>query len=104
MESVRNIVRNILLKDEKARNSDNYLYVQVIRVLCPGAVGKRFDEVMLNLTEMGCPCFETVRRERQYAQAEFPQLKANDKVRSFRSIKEEEFKETYGHRKETECG
>ncbi len=90
---VHNIVKDILTKDEQARNSDNYLYTKVVERLNANALEKPFEEVMINLNNMGLPCFETVRRSRCKIQAKYPELQSCDKVHSLRSINEEIMKE-----------
>lgn len=87
------IVKDILMNYPIARDSDMYLYLRVVKKLNPAAVNKPFSEVVLNLEELGLPCFETVRRTRQKLQAEFLNLRGSDRIRSLRSINEEVFKE-----------
>ena len=87
------IVKDILMNYPIARDSDMYLYLRVVKRLNPAAVNKPFSEVVLNLEELGLPCFDTVRRTRQKLQAEFLNLRGSDRIRSLRSINEEVFKE-----------
>lgn len=87
------IVKDILMNYPIARDSDMYLYLRVVKRLNPAAVNKPFSEVVLNLEELGLPCFETVRRTRQKLQAEFLNLRGSDRIRSLRSVNEEVFKE-----------
>lgn len=87
----------ILDQDEKARNSDSYLYLRVLRIL-----GKEKDMdvenmpitlFLINMSEWGFPAFETVRRTRQKIQEQFPEYSANNRVKTLRAEKEAEFKE-----------
>ena len=87
------IVKDILMNYPIARDSDMYLYLRVVKRLNPAAVNKPFSEVVLNLEELGLPCFETVRRTRQKLQAEFLNLRGSERIRSLRSVNEEVFKE-----------
>ena len=91
------LVKEILLQDEKARNSDSFLYFRVLGVL---ALEKEIDinripitAFLLNMAEWGFPPFESVRRTRQKLQAAFPELEANKTVAAFRSENEKEFRE-----------
>lgn len=93
LNQTRVIVKDILMNYPIARDSDMYLYLRVVKRLNPAAVNKPFSEVVLNLEELGLPCFETVRRTRQKLQAEFLNLRGSDRIRSLRSINEEVFKE-----------
>lgn len=87
-EKIRDCVMMILTKDEKARNSDRYLYVQVVKELNPQLLNMSFKDAMLN----DIPCMETVRRSRQLIQHNFPNLKGNDDVTAMRELEEEEWK------------
>lgn len=82
LNNTKVIVETILETDYKARCSDSYLYLRVIRIF---AIGKGIDlnsltvpDFLENMQNMGFPAFETVRRTRQKLQAEYPALSAND--------------------------
>ena len=87
------MVKDILTHYPMARDSDMYLYLRIVKRVNPSAAGMKFEDVILNLNDLGLPCFETVRRTRQKVQAENPGLKGSEKVRSLRSINEEIHKE-----------
>lgn len=91
------LVKDILEQDQKARNSDSFLYFQVLKRL-----GKEKDldldyvsvtVFLLNMAEWGFPPFESVRRARQKLQAEFPELSANKTVAAHRAENEEAFRQ-----------
>ncbi len=91
------LVKAILEEDERARNSDSFLYLQVLIRL---GEGKGLDRVLhyvsiflLHMAEWGFPPFESVRRARQKLQAEFPELSANKNVAEQRAENEEAFRE-----------
>lgn len=90
------IVKEILLQDEKARNSDSFLYLQVIKQM-----GKEKNIsvnhlpvtlFLLYMDSMGFPPFESVRRARQKLQAAYPELAASERVKAFRSENEAEYR------------
>lgn len=101
LKTTKDIVQYILEHDEKARNSDNHLYLQVLRVINVN----RYDIEPINfvsvvsffetLNKADCPYpgFETVRRARQKAQAENPNLAASERVREYRAENETAFRE-----------
>lgn len=89
----KTLVKRILEEDERARNSDNELYLQVCLVLNPLAFSVPFAEVISNLEGYGLPPFETVRRTRQKIQQEHPELRPCDEVALFRAENEEIYKE-----------
>ena len=60
----------------------------------PGVLEDVID-VMLNLKELGLPCFETVRRTRAKIQAENPELKPSKEIQDFRAELEEEFRDYF---------
>jgi len=87
-EKIRNTVLEILEKDEKARNSDRYLYVAVVKELNPQLLNMPFKDAMMN----DIPCMETVRRSRQLIQHEFPSLRGCDNVQAQRELEEKAWK------------
>jgi hypothetical protein len=87
------LVKQVLEENEKARNSDNELYIQICLILNPLAFSVPFAEVISNLDEYGLPPFETVRRARQKLQAEIPDLRPCDEVALFRAENETAYKE-----------
>lgn len=91
------LVKAILEEDQRARNSDSFLYLQVLIRL---GEGKGLDRVLhyvsiflLHMAEWGFPPFESVRRARQKVQAEYPELSANSKVAAHRAENEEAFRQ-----------
>lgn len=91
------LVKDILEQDQKARNSDSFLYFQVLKRLGEEK-GLDLDYVsvtvfLLNMAEWGFPPFESVRRARQKLQAEFPELSANEKVAAHRAENEQAFRQ-----------
>ena len=93
LNRTNDIVKQLLINDPKTRNSDNHLYCCVVKCLNADALTHPFWEVMEHMDSFDLPCFETVRRTRQKIQAEHPELKASEVVKSLRSINEEIFKE-----------
>jgi hypothetical protein len=87
------LVKQVLEESEKARNSDNELYIQVCFLLNPDALNNSFIHVISNLDYYGLPPFETVRRARQKVQAERPDLRPCDEVELFRAENETAYRE-----------
>lgn len=97
LTTTKALVKSILEQDEMARNSDNYLYFRVLAMI---GSQRNIDinsvpvsQFFLNLSELGFPPFETVRRSRQYIQNKFPELSANKVVEDFRKENETVFRE-----------
>ena len=97
LKSTKLIVKTILEQDQRARNSDSFLYMKVIEHLDKN-YGSHLSSMTVScfLANMGilkAPSFETVRRTRQKLQAEFPELSANKKVTEFRAENEAAFRD-----------
>lgn len=97
LKTITGLVKDILEKNTQARNSDSVLYLKVLERL---ASEKGIDlqhltvpALLLCGKELGLPGFETVRRTRQKAQAEFPELSGNKDIQAFRAANEEVFRE-----------
>lgn len=91
------LVKAILEENKQARNSDSFLYFQVLKKLGKER-GFDLDYVsvttfLLHMAEWGFPPFESVRRTRQKLQAEFPNLCASEKVAEQRAENEEVYRE-----------
>jgi hypothetical protein len=96
-KSVTKLVKRILEVDEKARNSDDYLYCMV--AVCYGLnCGIDISKVSMvrffgMRNEWDIPGFETVRRSRQKIQQHYPELRAKKEVDDNRQMRELQFEE-----------
>ena len=92
LKTVSALVKQILEDDVDARNSDNVLYLEVLRYyaskkgidLCQLSV----PDFLMNMEQKGLPAFETVRRSRQKVQATYPGV-----VGAFRARNEKVYRE-----------
>lgn len=96
LKTIKALVKTILEEDQKARNSDSYLYLKVIEHI---AEKKQLSlssitilNFLLNMADLGFPPFESVRRARQKTQAEFPELSASRIIAEQRSDNEKIYK------------
>ena len=91
------LVQSILENDQKARNSDSYLYLRILKTIADekGTDFSRIPvtEFLQNMDQLGVPPFESVRRSRQKVQSECPHLAASDIVQVFRAENEQEYKD-----------
>ena len=89
MKEIKKTVTAILINDEKARDSDRYLYIQVCKRYCPEALNMNFEEAFL---KADLPNTESVRRARQDAQAKYSWLKPSEAVQKFREDNERQYR------------
>ena len=91
------IVKEVLQKHTRARNSDNYLYYHVCSIIGQqkgiDINGMSMPTFLLKLSDSPFPAFETVRRTRQKLQASYPELAGTEKVEAQRVLNEEAFKD-----------
>lgn len=99
MDNIRNtsgLVKEVLISDKKARNSDNYLYYLICKAKLAGSgldISKvSLEDGLLRRKSLNLPNFETVRRSRQKVQQTLPELAGDSKVNEVRMIREEEFR------------
>jgi len=90
------LVKEVLENDKKSRNSDNYLYLQILKIIGRDN-GIDIDSMsipmfLLNIKEYGFPQFESVRRTRQKLQAAHPELAGDAAVEYQRARNEEVFR------------
>lgn len=87
------IVKSILEENKMARNSDNYLYIEVCKRINPQVIHKPFMEVMSDLKAYNLPSIETVGRCRRKVVESNPELAGSSEVEVGRTLKEAEFRE-----------
>lgn len=97
LKTTKALVRSILEEDKQARNSDSYLYLQVLNTVADKE-HINLNEIhvidfLLNLSKSPFPPFESVRRTRQKLQEEFPHLAPCKAVEELRAENEEAFLE-----------
>lgn len=91
------LVKSILETDVDCRNSDNRLYLSVLRAISEKK-GLELSYVSITYFLTGLvgdvfPPFESVRRARQKLQRRYPELAACDTVRGYRAENEEAYEE-----------
>lgn len=96
LRTTKALVKTILEEDQEARNSDNYLYLKVLEYIATQSGYNlhsfRVPFFLQHMAEYGFPPFESVRRARQKAQAEFPKLAASKEVVEQRADNEKIYK------------
>jgi len=90
-ETIKNIVKELLETDEKSRNSDKWLTIEVLRKL-----GFKIYVDYKELDNM--PSSETIRRTRQKLQEESPNLRADEQIQELREKRKEEFSSYFSQR------
>lgn len=97
LNSTKALVQSILEKNPQARNSDSYLYLQVVKAVakeyCLDLSKITITDFLLDLPTSEFPPFESVRRSRQKLQRELPHLSACEVVNEFRAENEAVFRE-----------
>ena len=97
LATYKSLVKHILEKDDKARNSDSYLYMQVLSVIADNhginLASISVPYFLLHLQGKEFPPFETVRRNRQKLQREYPELQASKAVKEYREENEKVHRE-----------
>lgn len=96
LKTTKALVKSILEKDKRCRNSDSFLYFKVINHIAEkngiNLCGISVPVFLLYGNDMGFPGFETVRRTRQKIQQHHPELAACEVVEGFRTENEAEFR------------
>ena len=97
LKTTTELVKEVLIAQPKARNSDSYLYYCVISI-----IGRRngididamsIPSFLLNMKQNNMPAFETVRRARQKIQHDHPELAACEEVEVRRMLNEKKFRD-----------
>lgn len=81
LKKINDIVYTILLNDEQARNSDAYLFTQVVKHVSPFLYLMPFFTAM---TDPNMPSYKSVSRTRRKLQEKHPELQATEAVKEKR--------------------
>jgi hypothetical protein len=95
LNKIKSRVLRILQEKPQARNSDNLLYLYVIREIAEEQqinLNLSIEDFLITMPVSVFPPFESVRRARQKAQAENKELSADNAVEVFREEFREEFR------------
>jgi hypothetical protein len=96
LRTTKALVKTILEEDQRARNSDSYLYLKVIEYIAKqkqiSLANITILHYLLHMKDYGFPPFESVRRARQKAQAENPELAASKEVVEQRADNETDYR------------
>jgi hypothetical protein len=89
-------VKTILEENEKARDSDNVLYLYVLRSYGEEK-GLDIDKMsvpmlLLHCKDMGLPSLESMGRARRKVQELYPELRASDDVQTIKQEREEAYR------------
>ena len=91
--TLKKLVKDILEQVPETRNSDMLLYFAICAKKNASALDMPFGTVITSLDDYDLPPFESVRRARQKAQADYPHLAASNEVQLFRAENEEMYRE-----------
>lgn len=96
LKELSNRVKTILETNESARNSDNVLYLYVLRSYGEEK-GLDIDKMsvpmlLLHCKDMGLPSLESMGRARRKVQELYPELKAVGDVQAMREEQEEAYR------------
>lgn len=91
MTGLTEIIADIMLRDDVARDSDAYLYHAVCEKIAPDAMSVPFGIMIQNLSQYGLPTYDTVTRLRRKIQNDyqFVNVAAGSQVKAWREAKEE---------------
>ncbi len=97
LKTTKAIVKSILETNQRARNSDTYLYLKVIdhfdREYDTDVRNMSVVDFLTGMCDIPIPPFETVRRTRQKVQEECPHLSAYADIEMLRELNEEAYRE-----------
>lgn len=89
MTGLTEIITDIMIRDDVARESDTYLYHAVCEKIAPAAMSVPFGIMIQNLKGYGLPTYDTVTRLRRKIQSEYCFVDPSKQVKAWRDTKEE---------------
>lgn len=91
-KEVQDIVKKVLLENEKAREDDFVLISDVLEIVCPKTKDMTIGYVLLNSKELGIPPFASITRARRKIFKENPEL-CPERIRKIREQEEKRYRE-----------
>lgn len=96
LKTTTDLVRYVLLMYPNTRDSDNYLYYRVLKII-GDRKGIDIDSMsvttfFMNLRQYGFPTFETVCRIRRKLQEKYPEFVGSDSINAYRDSNERRFR------------
>lgn len=92
-KTVTRQVEEILEFEDRARNSDEYLYAMYLSYYGKGLLDWTVADFLKKRRALGVPSIETVGRCRRKIQEKYPYLRASQEVEEARAEKEMEWRE-----------
>ena len=89
MTGLTEIITDIMIRDDVARESDTYLCHAVCEKIAPAAMSVPFGVMIQNLKGYGLPTYDTVTRLRRKIQSEYCFVDPSTQVKAWRDAKEE---------------
>ena len=93
LHTTKNIVFNLLKENEKLRDDDDLLIIEVYKKLNPFISSYGFETVLKERKQNGLPSFEAIRRSRAKIQAEYPELKGSERIQREREQAEYKYRD-----------
>lgn len=96
MEDLRGLeaqVYDILVKNKDCRNSDNLLYIEILKKNNVNVLNLSVTEFFMHFADYKIPRFESVARTRRKIQEWYPDLMSFEDVRKWRKENETAFRE-----------
>lgn len=88
LRTTKKLVYDLLKENEVLRGDDNLLILEVYRTINPFISSYGFEYVLKNRKKDGLPSFEAIRRSRAKIQAEYPELKGDERIQREREREE----------------
>lgn len=92
LNRIQYMVYEILRDNEDCRNSDNWLYLEVLEKHDINVLGMSIDNFFRHFSDYDVPRFESVARARRKVQELYPELKSKEPVRTWRKENETAFR------------
>ena len=93
LTEIQYMVYEILRDNEECRNSDNLLYIEVLKKYNINVMGTSIYSFFNNFSDFSVPRFESVARSRRKVQELLPELGSTESVRKWRKDNESMFRE-----------
>lgn len=93
LRTTKKIIYDLLKENKELRGNDDLLIVSVYKTINPFISSYGFETVLKERKQMGLPSFEAIRRSRAKIQAEYPELKGDERIQREREQAEYKYRD-----------
>lgn len=91
--TTQGLVSEVLRQYPETRNSDELLYLVICKLINPKVARMPYEKVVLEANNLGLPKYDSISRCRRKVQADYKELRGNERTTGYRFLRWKVFRE-----------